>query len=267
MTVETFGTPSKEASCFNIGITAVRERAPYVYKMVYDLKQQGFDVTVIWDDDREGNAISDRMLWERTDRKYGVVFEDDMIIPDSFLGNLKGITEHMDDDRMAIGFMMTTFIKEGTWPENARWLEVNGGTSQCMIGSYEYGKLYTSMSKTHIDKRVWTYPAKFDREARKKVGNKRRPSHDELHGLIHLILGKKQQIVMPSIVQHIDGPSAVGYQQRMFGKARQSEHVAQKVLDWEKTAENVFIMPKRFNWSNKKLMVYASAEAIKEMGW
>lgn len=196
---------------------ACRERAQLVYKMLWMLKQQGIEPTVIWDEQRQGPWKTAKRFWEQLEADYGVLLQDDVFFNESFRGNVEGIVSDGEVDTVAVGHWGNPKIK--TYHEQGhRWIYPTTKVwGQCIIGErgfikrfLEWGKDAVNPKSIHDDARIAMYCADH---------------------------GERAQICVPSIVGHYEGPSMAGNPSRPFGRAKSAPVVAEEVYDWKRAPE------------------------------
>lgn len=220
-------------------ITACRERAPNVYKMVWVLRNAGIEPTVVWDETRSGSWWNKRKAFQAIEAPWGIVIEDDLYIPEVGPENARRVIEQGNLDCMAsyclVGGDQRYRKVYAKWKEQGlRYIKTSKVDGQAIAITREAARAQIDFDAEYIDPK-WKHLAS-DRSMWWLDFTGRRSFH-----------------TIPSIFGTIRMPSMCGHMVK--GRDTSVIEVADSVLDWTRTEENtgewyephkVWVYEKRF---------------------
>lgn len=237
----------------DVGIMAVYERAPKVYKMLYRLRQQGLEPRVVWDKHHAGSLINARRFWSTVEQNAGVLLQDDTIIPDGFAENLTAIAEYVEEVRyegFVAGFIMNPWYSWDWLPEGVRWIASNYMTGQCTIARKPVADRFHEWVDEVIDPRRLEPTYRPGRMKQNQHGV-RQVSDDEAMTLFMQWHGMRVYHAYPCIVDHDATEESL---QSKTDHRRVAPAVAEKSMTWPPFGEAYVNVPRNWEWPKRQWM-------------
>ena len=205
---------------YQVGIMAVRNRAVHVYRLMYDLKNQGIEPTVIWDDSRSGAWRTAQRFWELVQSEYGVLLQDDVEVSPVFRENIEGIIEQGSIETVLSGFWPNKKVGEA-FEQGYRYIHpTNVVWGQCVCANMDFINKFLEWEVRNVNPKSGCDDARIT-----------------MYCVDHSL---DTYIAVPSLVQHKELKSESGNPIAPFGRRRvlPKEYVATEVYNWERTETN-----------------------------
>ena len=200
-------------------IMAHPSRSASTGEIALRLRRQGVTPRIYLDKSSSGSWLNAKKFWKELNAGFGVLVQDDVIIPDSFVENVRRIVESGAVDPIVSGFWPTKMVPE-CFEKGYRYIRSTRVVAPCIIAESSFMKEMLDWEETAFKPNV-----KAD-------------DHRYMAFLYHK--KKTSLITVPTLVDHKEIPSVDGSIARPWGRRRISQKIAWGVLDWELSEDRIY---------------------------